>query len=199
MTTPVLYRLDEVERGQALLTDRYQKPLIRALLASWLAEVQEVEIALVNVGYTGLITPLDRLGRIVGEAREGRADDLYSTWILGRIMVNRSSGKPEQLIALAVVLGGLIGIRVRYEELYPAAAIIHYDDPSDPSTGVQIAKLMQLAKPAGVRLLVEWFSGTAGEPFEFATGSASEFDGEHGFDQGALAAVSDGGTVVFAP
>jgi hypothetical protein len=188
------YVADHSARGVALLTDRFRQPIISALLTSWLDEVQELEDVFADLLARGIWVPLDRVGRIVGQPREGRDDTTYLAWILARVLVNRSSGKTEQIIALAKKLG--LGVPVRVEEQYPAAATVHFEQPIGAQNGVQIAKLMQLAKAVGVRVFVEW--AAVAPVFRFAAGTAPELSSPHGFGVGKFAAISIGGDVEFA-
>lgn len=178
---------DHEERGVALLIERYRKPRISALLASWLHEVQILEDVLFELLEHILDRQLDVLGRIVGQPREGRSDEVYLLWIKARVLVNRSSGKTQQLIDIVKALG-VTGVRL--EEQYPAAAVIHADAPLvDLATGGQIARLLHSAKAGGVALYFHWFSGT---PFRFAPGTAPVADDPGGFDHGLWSAASDG-------
>ncbi len=186
---------DHAERAVALLTERYRQPSISALLRSWVNRVQELENAyfdlLTKRGVSnGVGTVLDLLGKIVGQPREGRLDDLYRVWIAARVLVNQSSGTHPQLIAL---VQKLVSFQhdVRLEDEYPAAFTMHVDVPIDGPTGVQIAKLLKVARAGGIGGLFHWhrsattfrFSAIADTP---ALGSA------FGFGAGELSAVSDG-------
>lgn len=178
---------DHAERGVARLIERYRQPKISALLASWLGEVQQLEDALYLQLTEGLTRQLDVLGRIVGQPRDGRTDEVFLAWIRARIQVNRSSGKTTQLIAVAKAVGVT---DVRLEEQYPAAVVVHGEAAFDWAMGNQIAKLLYAAKAAGVRLYFEWFNTAT--PFRFASGSSPETASPNGFNAGLLAAVSDG-------
>jgi len=194
------YIADHQAQGVARLIERYRKPRISALLGSWLGEVQAVEDALwqlLSARSAGNAegAQLDVLGRIVGQPREGREDARYRIWVLARVLVSRSSGKTTQLIAIAKKLTS--GARVRLEEHYPASLVLHLDDGIDADIGAQIAKLLGAAKAAGVRLQLEWFSVTAGLPFAFAPSTTTVLSSPQGFEAGSLAAVSEGGDVIF--
>lgn len=183
---------DHEARGVALLIERYRKPRISALLASWLHEVQELEDVLMDLLEHGLERQLDVQGRLVGQPREGRDDATYLMWIRARVLVNRSSGKTTQLIAVAKAVGVLA---VRLEEQYPAALVIHSDLSFDLPTGLQVAKLLHLAHAGGVALYFHWFAGT---PFRFAPADVPVADDPSGFDHGLWSAISNGSEVTFA-
>ena len=50
--------------------------------------------------YTATGATLDALGKLVGQARNGLADDDYRRYIAARVRANSSDGLPEQLIAI---------------------------------------------------------------------------------------------------
>lgn len=188
MSAAVEHIPDYVSRGTALLIERYRLPRLSALLGAWLAEVQTVEDVLYALLTEGLTRQLDVLGRIVGQPREGRSDAVFLLWIRARVLVNRSSGRAPQLYAI------VRAVQVpdpELEDCFPAAAIMHattsYHD--DGSTGWQVARLLQAAKPAGVALYFHWFIGV---PFRFATGSSVEAGVPYAFDTGLWSSCSDG-------
>lgn len=190
---------DYATRGPAKLIERYRKPKISALLASWLSELQAAENALWQLYVERVVAvatghALDVLGTIVGQPREGRVDDVYRVWIGARILVSRSSGKVKELIPIVKKL--LDGVRVKHEEYYPASFMLRVLTRIDPVTGDQIAKLLRLAKAAGVQMQFVWTGSD--DTFTFAPGSVSVFDSDRGFGAGAFAAASDGtGTITF--
>jgi len=186
---------DHVTRGVERLIERYRLPRTSALLASWLTEVQAVEDAFYELLTERSIAVatgdmLDILGRIVGQPRDGRDDDTYRLWIAARMMVQRSSGTTEQIIAIVDKLtgGGLVKLR----EYYPASFVVTTEAEITASDGIQIGQLVALAKPAGVRCYFVWPSAFT-TAFRFApTPDVSVFDSPEGFDRGAFAYVSDG-------
>lgn len=189
---------DHAEKGVARLIERYRKPLVSALLASWLGEVQEAEDALWQLLERTVTdaegNALDVLGRIVGQPREGRVDDVYRVWVAARILVSQSSGKPEQLISIAKKLAG--GAVIRLEEYYPASFLVRIQTAIDETTGNQIATLLQRAKGGGIAMHTTWSAEANGLAFRFAPGSTVVSGSQRGFEAGAFAAVSDGSAEV---
>jgi hypothetical protein len=178
--------------GVARLTERMRKPKISALLASWLAEVQEVERASWDLltkrsPATAEGVVLDILGKIVGQPRLSLTDDLYRIWISGRILVNGSSGRASQLLAIA---GKLCGEPVWLEEQYPGWISLHARQPIPGDAGSEIAKLFRLAKAAGVGMQFRWSDTSRG--FRFSTSGSSVMDSDRGFTLSRLSAVSEG-------
>lgn len=192
---------DYETRAPALLTDRYRKPAIMAILRSWMAELQEVE----NV-FWALLTErsvanavgaqLDVLGNILGQPREGRSDEIYRAWVSARVLVLRSSGQAEQLIAIAKRL--LPTVPIYLEEYYPLAMMMRAEAAIPATMGAQVAKLLSAAKGGGVALQFEWFATGPFEPFTLAPGLDSVLNSPLGLDQGVLSAVSNGNEVEFA-
>ena len=185
----IAHDTEHVARGVGRLIERYRKPRTSALLTSWLLEVQAVEDVLYDLLLHIIDRQIDVQGKLVGQPREGWTTAVYKLWIAARILVNRSSGTPPELVRIVRTLGasGIV-----FEEQYPAAAVIHtaFDGPM----GAQVAKLLQLAKDGGVALYFHWWWGTA--PFRFASGGSIE-TGAAGFNQGTWSSISQGEDVVF--
>lgn len=68
---------------------------------------------------------LDGIGRIVGEARQGRTDSAYKRRIKARIAINTSRGTPENLINVFVLLTGVS--RAFYAAYHPCEVTIDGD------------------------------------------------------------------------
>jgi hypothetical protein len=71
---------------------------------------------------------LDKLGELVGESRQGRADALYRLYIKARILVNTSYGRAQDVIALFQQLAptltawtSSLDVSVQLTEYYPAS------------------------------------------------------------------------------
>lgn len=191
---------DYETRAPQMILERYRKPTVMALLASWLSEVQQVENALWAIltqrGVANAVgAQLDVLGKLVGQPREGRSDDVYRLWVTARILVLRSSGQTEQLIAIAKKLVGA-AIPIRVDEYYPLALVLNAEAGIDPALGSQIARLLAAAKGSAVSLLFSWFSSYSSQPFTFSTTTDSVLDAL-GFDNAGLSAVSGGSDVKF--
>lgn len=182
--------------GRALLLSLFRdKRNVEAILGAWLEQVQQLD----DVFYALLVerwlqnavgAQLDVLGRIVGQPRGPRNDATYRLWVAARAMVNRSSGLTEEIIAIVKKLVGA-DVGVALIEEYPAAFTAEALDPIDATAGVEIAKILRLAKAAGIRVLFEWHRST--DTYTFSDdGSDVEGDTVRGLGFGQLAAVSDG-------
>lgn len=186
---------DHVTRGVERLIERYRLPRTSALLASWLTEVQAVEDAFIQLLTERSVDvatgdTLDMLGSIVGQPRAGRDDDTYRLWISARVMVERSSGTTEQIIAIVDKLTG--GGLVKLLEYYPGSFVVSTEAAITANDGIQIGELVGLAKAAGVRCYFVWPSLATTSAFRFAPADESVLDSPEGFDRGAFAFVSDG-------
>ena len=98
---------DHVESGKALLTTVFRKPVIQALLASWLKQVQALEDATWQVynafGLDDAVgAQLDAIGSVVGlDQGDIATDDLYRRALRAWVIANRSRGRDANLHALA--------------------------------------------------------------------------------------------------
>lgn len=96
---------------------------------------------------------LDKIGKIVGQPRNGMIDAQYLLLIQTRIAVNRSDGRRETLIRIAKLL--VPGATI-YVKDFPPCAI--YIAPQAPITldPYSAGGFMALAKSAGVMLMFVW-------------------------------------------
>lgn len=127
---------------------------------------------------------LDKLGGVIGEARQGFDDGSYAQHIKARIFLNRSSGTiPELLTMFNFILGD--GYPLVLTEYFPASFLLNVDGALDPTTAAYLLSFLRAGKPAGVRAFLEWSSVSPTETFTFLDGGGA------GFDDGIFASVSD--------
>ncbi len=134
-------------------------PNFNAILTALLRQVQKLEDAARDVMLSRFLgvaegVHLDALGRLAGEARLGRVDDVYRKAIRLRIYINGSSGRPEDLIYVAKQITG-----------FPV--VDYYDVPQETGAGGNfrlvipgwtpddgsLLVFLQTLCPAGVRLI----------------------------------------------
>lgn len=151
----MIEKLTHISEGLALLITEYKdKPRIQAMLTAYLTQVQELEAVFFDLleiftdidSQTG--EQLDLLGRVVGQDREERIDAVYIQWIRARILVNKASGLPNELLrVLAVVVPDASR---DYTEAYPASYLIEVFDAfsDDPEA---VATILGETEPAGVK------------------------------------------------
>src|ERR1700761_4538956 len=86
------------------------KPRLAALATSYLSGVQDLENAAIDLLLSRMVQNnptgdlLDKLGKLVGQDREGFSDADYLLLITARIRANRSGARHEDLIAIATLL-----------------------------------------------------------------------------------------------
>lgn len=138
----------------ALLLEQYQdKPRLKALALSYLRRCQELDDTAWDVVIKRIIenaegAQLDALGRLVGQQRESRVDNVYRIYILARIRINWSRGKPDDIIeVLRIVEATDFSVRWSGADTFE----IFFPDP--PVTAALILfDLANQARAAGVRI-----------------------------------------------
>jgi hypothetical protein len=124
---------------------------------------------------------LDWLGALVGQRRVGTTDAIYRLWIQARILVNRSTGKAEdmRLVADLLIPGST------YSEF---AETVVFDCPTDLTREValSVVTLLQQAAPAGARVFLQY--GDMAPAFKFATTGQATYqpDLAGGWDDSAM-------------
>lgn len=150
------YDYDHASEGIGLLLEQFHSsPLLQTLVEVLMGQVQDCEgvawqlLTERTLDYaTG--DQLEGLGLIVGEPRNGRDDDEYRVALRVRIAVNRSNGKPEEILnVLDLIFSGALDAQVR--EYYPASFTIDLHNPAvAPNTADVVVRFLRDAKPAGV-------------------------------------------------
>ena len=157
----VVHITDHTAAGLARLIPEYQDtPRWQAWIAATLARVQEIETATFDVWELvlnldeGVGAQLDLIGKLVVEARDGRADDIYRRALSVRVLINRSQGKIEELILIIRTFEDLdneAGAYVRIRENQPARLEIRIV-ATPINTASEIVKRLRQAKAGGVAL-----------------------------------------------
>jgi hypothetical protein len=113
---------------------------------------------------TAIGAQLDVIGRIVGQPREGRSDDVYRIWISARIRLNKTSGTGEDILAIfsAVTQGSTALV---LEEQFPAAFVLRIGSASIVPPA-ELAAIARLAKAGGVQAQI--VSATSEDVTSFA-------------------------------
>lgn len=185
---------DYVGQGLKRLLNMYQgKPRMEAWVRSYLRQFQEIEDAafvflLARMLQTGLAKDdlLDKIGKIVGQGREGFDNDTYTLMIQARIQANRSDGKREQIIKIVSLLAPNVPVRVK--NFQPATIEVEALGPMLVPPDVAEREFLRGAPVGGVKL----FFINSPEPVEntFTWGDASTYPVE-GDGMGWGDAVSD--------
>jgi len=192
---------DHEDQGVALLVSQFRnKPLIEILVRALMEQVQDLEDALWDLLVNRAIDTADGaqlvvIGKIVGQPQGTFDQDTYRTWIKARVLVNRSSGTVDDMVAIVnAVLP--TGATMRVTEYYPAAFVIEVTSSVPDWFGQALAGIVRDAKALGVSPRVKWFNGV---PFRFAPAAGAPEAGS-GFGEGVWSAGSRGvGPVNVAP
>jgi hypothetical protein len=158
---------DHEEQAYGLFLEQYAElPRLAALLASYTQEIQELEDAIWAVRIGRFLdnaegAQLDVIGKLVGEPREGRADNVYRVLITGKIRVNWSLGRPKDVIEVVRAVQGPENTH-RYVSVFPASfEVVFLNDfvESDrgftaPELAQVIARLVRSARAKGTHSMV---------------------------------------------
>jgi hypothetical protein len=162
-------RDDHVTAGLALLITQYKdKPNLAAVISSYLTQAQEIEdmlfdiLAIIESPWTQVGEQLDLIGRVVGQAREGRSDADYVPWLQARLLVNRSSGVSSDFFSVAALVAP--AATRAYSEWFPAAFLFELHPLTDAAL---IAQILGEMRPAGVNGQLLYYADAA-ETFTFA-------------------------------
>ena len=114
---------------------------------------------------------LDVLGRVLVLPRAGASDDDYRLRLKARLLVLRSCGGPEDIIAVFRVLFGA----VEMTPTYPAAFILRVSEPTTESLAELYVDFLHDAKAAGVGAVLEWSPVADADTFSMEDGPGSGF------------------------
>ncbi len=181
-----------------LLISQYQdSPHVRALVCSEIHPADDLDAAIVGLFHTLLSIEnavgagLDLIGAIVREKRDGRGDYLYRAALRVRVLINRSQGRPEDLIAIARLFEGDTVDTVRLTEHQPARMVIRViGTPTNPPQ--EVNKRLRAAKAGGVALqvAVQAYPAVTGRGFRLSRAADAP---EKNTTEGLSSAVDGGG------
>lgn len=143
--------MDYVGIAKARLAGRInQKPLVEALLSALPNQLSILELTLDQLKNersidTAIGIQLDKVGEIVGEARQGRDDETYRQYIRFRVFVNISKGRPHDL-SYATRFATQAD-DVQYIEFFPAQVIMFSDGYA---ANITTPLLLQDVSPAAI-------------------------------------------------
>lgn len=179
LAADLIYTESHCEDAKNLLTQEYKgKPRIEAFLCALGDQCQLVENA-----YWQLLTlrdlanatgiNLDILGKIVGEPRKDRTDDVYRTFIGIRILVNSSDGQLEQLLTiLRTAFGSSAGFYIF--ENYPMSIQIFLPSDIGDILPLDFTLYLRLAKDAAVGMAFTWTVVAETETFTFNSSATNQ-------------------------
>lgn len=129
---------------------------LRQLICSLVSPLDELEAALLDVHYNRWLADtttgvqLDVIGRIIREPRNGLDDATYRRALSTRVLINRSSGKLEELIEIALVFEPLIE-PIEFREHAPNAITVRPSGTFDADPKA-LTERLQSARAGGVSL-----------------------------------------------
>lgn len=190
---------DHVQAGLDLLIQQYRdKPRIAGWLTAYLNRCQELEDAIWSVIVGRLIdaaegVQLDALGSIVGQVRQGEADELYRIRIRARIAANKSLGTPDDVLNVAIIASNKTPDLVFYTELYPATFHIELFNITAVAAASVIHELIHAAKPPGVGFALLYSSFATSGAFTFSDDDSEQVDAARGFTDNDDPSTAPGG------
>ena len=191
---------DYSARAKAKLLAQYSdKPLVAGIIGELGGLAQEAEAAIWDlIAETSIDTStgvwLDRLGAIIGEARDGAADVDYRAFIKARIYANRSNGRVEDLISVVKAWNGGILPTLFVTQYYPAAVELRL--------GVvvtvieRLLRLLKCTRSAAIGQMVLYQTVADAAAFTFSSSAAPEASATQGFGDSTTPAT--GGSFVGA-
>jgi hypothetical protein len=184
--TNALNRLPHQYRGDGVTLSRTQVML--KILTEPLNDLETTAVAVL----TGLDiehavgAQLDLVGKKVGRAREGIADDeIYRRYCRAQVSTNKSDGIIGDVLTVArLVLGAIGGYTLTLNNQGAAAYLLEVGGAALDATVVQVlSRLITKATSAGVRPILVWSESAPADTFRFDSGP--------GFDVGHLAGATD--------
>lgn len=133
------------------------KPRLLALMRVCCEQIQGLEDALWDAYVSTPLTAasgegLDLWGRLLVEPREGADDAAYRRALNARLLVLRSNGRIDEMIAIATTL--IVNSDAHYTTAYPAGFQIvverEADAPLDEALAARLVRTLRAAKPGGV-------------------------------------------------
>lgn len=158
---------------------------VEQLIAALNGPVQDVENALQQLLLQRWLSSaqgaqLDLLGKIVGQARGGLADSVYSQYISARIATNLSEGRYEDLILITKILlttNSIVGFTIVTSQHQPACVYVDVTNVPVPTATAQIVvSFLIQAKDAGVRLFLIYTILPIANTFVFDGTTAQSWD-----------------------
>ena len=168
---------DHIAQALARLPEQDKnKPLIAALLSSFVSPAQDLESALWQLltqrfAATAIGSNLDAIGKLVGQPRNGLADVDYRTYVYARISANRSSGLAEDLLRVAklIINNAAAVITLSYGGAGTVIMRVTGVTQTD-AQGAALAAFVQAAIAAGIRVLVIYSLVIAAQTFRYDVG-----------------------------
>ena len=163
-----------------------------ALLTIYVKQVQDLEDAAFQVLLdtaldTSVGQQLDNIGEVVGEDRLSRTDDNYRNALRVQILINKSNGTREQLIAVALLFAGLSGPgQVKITAFPPASMIIEMINKLEVDP-FQLVLALDEARGEGINLALLYKLSDNADTLTFSSDDTVQ-------SSSSLGAANDAGT-----
>lgn len=195
--TDITQVTDHATRAAGRLLAQFDESVTHAGLFNAMAtQAQEVEDALYELRYMLSIANsegdgLDKIGELLGAARDGRTDTNYRLRLRAQILINRRSGEIETLISVVKLLipDWADPVVVTLTEPSPATMTLEATPAVDLATSAEAYKVLRTAKAGGVRLELFHNTDDDADMFAFAGGTGLGFDDGTGTVGGEMAKV----------
>lgn len=143
----------------------------QAILRSFGPEIQELENVFWEILLSRFVThaygvSLERIGKIVGQAKEGMIEAQFRIWVMARIRINRSNGRPDDVIEVLQIVGE---DDFRFLEYYPRSFDVHFDETPDTAADL-LAGLVRPTRMGGIA------GAVVGSPEPFSATIVGSYD-----------------------
>lgn len=129
---------------------------------------------------TAVGTQLDAIGAVVGVSRNGATDTVYRIRVRARIMINLSSGTPNQILRMVNLLTP-DGTASKFRPFYPASFEVETTGPLSTSDAKEIGSALIEMTPAGVNSGLLYSEVAESDTFVFADSTAHQDSTTQGF------------------
>lgn len=152
---------DHATQALARLAQQYKgKPLIEGLISLLCTQIQEIEDAIWQMASERLLdnaigAQLDRLGGILGQTRGAYTDEEYRLILRAKVLINRSSGTAEELIAIFSTVEPDATITVT--DWPPACFELLLSDAISAADALMYRRFLTMARAGGVRGILRWY------------------------------------------
>lgn len=169
------YRLAQYIKG---------KPNMEAILDALGVQAEDLAVAFSELNVDRRVSAafgqqLDVLGAIVGEAREGDADDDYRARISAKILINNSSGGPEELYAIFDWVRPA-GTVMQIQPWFPAGFVFLLSGAVvSEAEATRLSSILRRSRAAGVRGIFQWSQYLPADTFTFDGTAAQALDVGH--------------------
>jgi hypothetical protein len=187
VTYEVAREADHLGKGLSKLLEQFHdRTALEAILGAWLTQIQKLEDAsweaiLIRGIAASEGVGLDHIGNIVGRKRLGLDDPDYRIALWAKIRINRSSGRPNDMIDIANLSLTGTDCTITYDEHYPATIQMEVLGAVSFSVAVLFDNLVH-AKCGGVKLWLIYSEQEPEDSFTFAPpGNVPVSDPQKGF------------------